>query len=111
MGIAKPTLGYPSRTAAVLALQEQGYSNRQIAAEIGIAVTTVSALACSGSRTAMPKTTVIRVPNHIWRDLESDAAVRHVTVQTLIRKLLATITGDGLVDAILDDAAEVDAKP
>lgn len=44
MGGAIPCLGYPSRTAAVLALRGQGLSTREIAVRIGIEVKTVAAL-------------------------------------------------------------------
>lgn len=44
MGAPKPCLGYPSRTAAVAALQAEGLSNAAIAAKIGIASSTVTAL-------------------------------------------------------------------
>lgn len=44
MGAPKPCLGYPSRTAAALALQAGGLSNAAIAAMIGIGSSTVTAL-------------------------------------------------------------------
>ena len=43
-------LGYPTRTAAAIALQGQGYSNRKIAEALNISVSTVSALLASGHR-------------------------------------------------------------
>ncbi|NML88379.1 response regulator transcription factor [Sphingobium sp. TB-6] len=43
-------LGYPTRTAAAIALQGQGYGNRQIAEALNISVSTVSALLASGYR-------------------------------------------------------------
>ncbi|MDX9862181.1 MAG: hypothetical protein RBS99_14825, partial [Rhodospirillales bacterium] len=47
MGAPKPCLGYPSRTAAVLALRGQGLDDVEIAQRIGIRRETVGALACS----------------------------------------------------------------
>lgn len=44
MSSPKPCLGYPSRTAAVAALQAQGLSNRQIAERIGVQPGIVTAL-------------------------------------------------------------------
>lgn len=43
-------LGYPTRTAAAIALQQQGYSNRQIAEALNVSVSTASALLASGHR-------------------------------------------------------------
>lgn len=45
MGAPKPCLGYPSRTAAVQALQAKGIDNATIAARIGIRPSLVTALA------------------------------------------------------------------
>ena len=50
MSGAKETLGYPSRTDAVLALAAQGLDRRAIAARIGIAPSTVAALVSSAQR-------------------------------------------------------------
>lgn len=44
MSSPKPTLGYPTRTAAVLALIEKGLDNRAVAQKVGISTSTVSAL-------------------------------------------------------------------
>lgn len=43
-------LGYPTRTAAAIALQQQGYTNRQIAETLNVSVSTASALLASGHR-------------------------------------------------------------
>ena len=43
-------LGYPTRTAAAIALQEQGHSNRQIAEALNVSVSTACALLVSGHR-------------------------------------------------------------
>lgn len=45
MGVPKPCLGYPSRSAAVKALQAKGMDNATIAARIGIRPSLVTALA------------------------------------------------------------------
>ncbi len=46
----KPTLGYPSRTAAVLGLRDQSLTDQKIARRIGITTACVSALECSALR-------------------------------------------------------------
>ena len=43
-------LGHPTRTAAAIALQQQGATNRQIAETLGVSVSTASALLASGHR-------------------------------------------------------------
>ncbi len=74
MGAPKPCLGYPSRTAAVHALQQQGLSNSEIAARIGIRVSTVSALGGNPERvtrhlTADQVTEVIELRERGWSHL------------------------------------------
>lgn len=46
----KETLGYPTRTDAVIALAAQGLDNRAIGAAIGISPSTVAALTASAAR-------------------------------------------------------------
>ncbi|BAV64789.1 hypothetical protein [Sphingobium cloacae] len=48
--MSKETLGYPTRTEAVIALAAQGLTNREIGEKIGIAASTVAALAASAQR-------------------------------------------------------------
>lgn len=48
--MSKETLGYPTRTEAVIALAAQGLDNRAIGARIGISPSTVAALAASAAR-------------------------------------------------------------
>lgn len=43
-------LGYPTRTAAAMAMQAEGRSNRQIAETLNVSVSTASALLASGHR-------------------------------------------------------------
>ncbi|HEX9837091.1 MAG TPA: hypothetical protein VGB90_09570 [Alphaproteobacteria bacterium] len=50
MAVAKPILGYPSRTAAVVALRREGLTLAEVAARTGIPVSNVSALECCARR-------------------------------------------------------------
>ncbi len=50
MSAAKPCLGYPSRTAAVAAMQAQGMNNGAIAAAIGVKSSIITALAGKAQR-------------------------------------------------------------
>jgi len=109
-----PTLGYPSRTDAVVALRKQGRSDRQIAAAIGIEVPAVAALACSARRTKGMRATdhsrTIVVPNDILDRLRPAAARRGVAVNVLVRDLLDVIADDSLCDAILEDGSQEAAR-
>jgi len=117
MPIAKPTLGYPSRTAAVLALQQQGMCDQVIANNIGITKSTVSALANSGQRRSLhPAKTKKRkrrpaeqnartvvIENVVLFRLHPHAKLRGISVNELVRRLVETAVDDNLVDSILDD--------
>jgi len=106
----KPTLGYPSRTAAVLALSALGTSRREIARRIGIEESTVAALEHSARRSLDPERrradatmrTVV-FPVEILDRLRAHAAARRCSANELCRRIVETALDDGLIDAILDD--------
>ena len=114
-----PTLGYPTRTAAVQALRAQGLSSGAIARKIGIEVKTVTALEASARRGAGGETGdyrgarstsrqhTVAIDNDVLRALRPHAARRQISVNALVRQLLAILADDDLVDALLDDADEV----
>ncbi len=105
-----PTLGYASRTDAVLALTRQGLGPREIAAKLEIDLDKVYALRASGRERIAPRLAPVNKPR---RQIEIDsetltalsrsAAARGVSVTELVRKLLAAIAEDDLVTAVLDD--------
>ena len=116
-----PTLGYRSRSEAVLALQGRGQSDAQIARAIGISVATVSALANSALRSgkrqvhrldpdtprkeraeAADRRTVVFYSESLDR-LQPAAAARGLHVNELVRLLIDTIVDGDLVGAVLDD--------
>lgn len=114
MPSAKPCLGYPSRTAAVLAMLDAGRTHRQIGDAIGIAPATVAALANSGmranSRTGRRqrldhRTVVIEVET--LNALVRPAIRRNISVAVLVRRLIDTIVAHDMVDAVLDDREEM----
>jgi predicted transcriptional regulator len=110
MGAPKPALGYPSRTAAVLGLRQQGLSTGQIAQALGIENKTVSALELGSSRprrepapsTMLGRTVVI--PIDVLNALGPHAARRCISVNALARLIISTVVDDGMIDAVLDDA-------
>ena len=109
---AKATLGYPSRTAAVLGLRGQGYSTRQIADAIGIANKTVSALEHSAARNrkcervpALLGRAVI-FPADVLAALGPHAARRGIHPNHLARLIVSTVVDENMIDAVLDDNGE-----
>lgn len=115
---AKPCLGYATRTDAVLALQAGGLSTIEIARKIGIPVATVSALAHSGLRTNkrrsqpddpahMLGTAMVLAPD-ILRSLRRHAARRGISVNRMAALIIETVLDDDMVDAVLDDAADLE---
>jgi hypothetical protein len=107
MGAAKPTLGYPSRTAAVLALRAQKLPTAAIARRLGIEPKTVVALECSADRcrqlVADGNQTVL-FSGELLEDLCPHAARRGISVRRLIRLIIETVVDHDLIDAVLDDA-------
>lgn len=110
MGAAKPTLGYSSRTDAVLALRATGISTRQIAEKIGIPENTVTALEHSAGRARLrPKRPAeengrtILFPRIILDRLGPHAARRGIHPNSLARMIVEIAVDEGLIDSILDD--------
>ena len=111
MPAAIPTLGYPSRTAACLALREQGLDDAAIAAKTGIEKKNVSALLCGAlkarsQRPAERNGRTIVFPNDILEALHPYAGQRGKTVNAIAREIVDTVVQEGLVDAVLDDGDE-----
>ncbi len=109
-----PTLGYVSRTDAVLALTRQGLGPREIASKLGIDLDAVYALRASGRERIAPRLAPVHRPRRqieidtvILTALSRPAAARGVSVTELVRQLLAAIVEDELVAAVLDDEEAV----
>lgn len=113
MGAPKPALGYPSRTAAVAALRQQGCGTAEIAARIGINEGAVTALEASGrrpraARPAEAQGRTVLFPADILDRLRPDAERRGISVNELARRIVEAVAEDRMVDAVLDDG-EADA--
>lgn len=106
---AIPTLGYPTRSAAVMGLREQGRTTREIAAALGVEAKTVTALEHSAGRaTRRPRPAeemgrTIVFPVDVLDSLHPAAAKRGVHVNALARRIVEEVVDAGLVDAVLDD--------
>jgi hypothetical protein len=112
MGSPKPTLGYPSRTAAVLALRQQRLTTAEIGARIGIPPQTVAALEAStrrerglssASEDRGERYRTVLFPIELLRDLRPHAVKRDITVNELARQIVEAAIQGKLVDAVLDD--------
>ena len=109
---AKPTLGYASRTDAVMALRAQRVSTAEIARRIDIEPKTVTALEHSAGRRIraprpseqMGRTIVFTVD--ILDALRPHAAKRGVHVNSLARRIVETVVDENMVDAVLDDGEQ-----
>jgi hypothetical protein len=110
MGSPKPALGYPSRTAAVLALRADSVPTTEIAERLGIEAKTVAALENSAARSralAAEGNRTILFPPELIEALMPHAARRGISANALARRLIETVVESELVDAVLDDCVTV----
>jgi len=120
MGGPIPTLGYRSRTEAVLALQAQGLSVHQIASQIGISPNNVRCLLPQRQgdvvhnqlrqRDYWDRVRQVAIPLNDLAILAPQASKRKIRVNELWRRLIGAIAEDGLVDSVLDDADDGKAR-
>ena len=116
MGKSIPSLGYSSRTEAVVALRSAGRSTRHIAEALGIEEKTVTALEHSAGRAkrravrpAEEHGRTVLFPIDVLDALSPHAARRGVHVNQLARRIVETVVDEGLVDSVLDDLADIAA--
>jgi len=107
----QPTLGYPTRTQAVVALARAGHCDRAIADRLGIPAKNVAALRASAERQARIRLAsaiernTLPLPRELLERLRPYAERRGVSPAEIIVRLLDAALDDHIVDAILDDAA------
>ena len=107
-----PTLGWPTRTDAVLALRAQGKTSLEIAGMIGIPHKTVAALEHSAARRRSPRNDAVAggagravlFDPRLLEQLRPHAIDREISPNELARRIVEAVAGDGLIDAVLDDA-------
>ncbi len=113
MGTRKQTLGFPSRTDAVLAMRSQRLSTRQIAERIGIPESTVTALEHSAGRARRqprPHEELCRTvlfPLDVLDALGPHAARRNMHPNRLARLIVEIVVDEKMIDAVLDDADDL----
>ena len=104
----KPTCGYPSRIDAILAFRSLGLDTPSIAARCGVSRQTVASLErqhrIGNVRGEDTLRRTLTLPRHVVDALAPHAAARNTGARELAVRILDAIAGDGLVDAILDDA-------
>lgn len=105
MGRRKPSLGYRSRTDAVIALRAEGLSTNAIAERLAISANVVTALASSRARSKGNRTVLL--PVEVLDRLKAPACRRSITANELVRQLVETIIDDDMLDAVLDDGVAV----
>ena len=104
------TLGYPSMTAAILSLREDGKKTGEIAAAVGIPPARVTALELCAQRTKARRTTLqLDLPEYLLPRLAPHAIRRGMTSKGLAIRILEAALDDNLVDAVLDDRCDGDA--
>lgn len=101
----KPTLGHPTRIAAICALRAEGKTENQIAAAIGIRPGTVTSIECRARR----RHTVGKGGAHYLRisgvnlgDLCEEAQRRGYSPTRLAERIIRVVATDSLFDAVLD---------
>lgn len=107
-----PTLGYPSKQAAIVALVEQGLTNAEIAEMLGMSLTAFTtaksrALKRMGRRPRdwgrIGESWMVRLPAHLVDDIKPHADARGCTPNELARRIVEATIDHGLVAAVLDD--------
>lgn len=102
----KPTLGYPSRTAAVMALRAEGLDTGAIAARIGISRECVSALEHSAARhprrPPYPEGRAVLLAPDTFAALGPHAARRCIAPGTLARLIIETVLDEWARGAAVD---------
>lgn len=99
--MSKQTLGYPSRTAAVVAFRGEGHTFRDIAGWLGIAETTARTLDYEARSKRVLR--AVRLPQDVITQLDKEAKSRKTTAARLAARLLTAICDNDLFNAVLDD--------
>jgi len=115
MPATKPMRGFPSTTAAVVALEREGLDDYAIVQRLELPLKTVRQLK-KQRQLLVPKrlnrkpklAAKVEIPRAIVSELERHALRREITPQECIRRLIRNAVADGLVDAILDDDGQPD---
>ena len=94
----KPTLGYPSRTAAAVALTEEGKSPQEIADLFGVSVNAVSGLISARNTRRPNERGLLALPSDVTEALRPIARQRSITIKELAVELLRMSIREGSID-------------
>ena len=114
MPAAIPTLGYPSKSAAIAALFAEGRSVPEVAdltdTPKKIVRTIASTRGLKYPRERLESGRAVHLPQELRAKLMRQARTRNIGVRTLALRLLDTIVTYDLVDAVLDDKTAKDRE-
>jgi hypothetical protein len=102
---AKPTMGYPTRRDAIIAMHADGKTQKEISTALRVTKGYVSGVLSEAGRTRRTLHSYVTIPADTLAMIQDDADRRGVHVKELAARLLTKTAQDGLVDAIMDDAA------
>ncbi len=117
-GAPKPCLSFKSRSEAIRVMRADGLSNRQIADETGIPISSICALVPVNPKPRAPAGIVTRPPGYklgaqvsvsigvnieIRQMLRPFAAKRGMSLEALLTDMVEKIAVDRLADAVMDD--------
>jgi IS30 family transposase len=101
MAFPKPTLSYASRTEAVEAMVVAGWTNREIASQLGIKVSTVAAFVTNMRRRR--SRLAVSIVGDLAEAISDEAEKRDMPPHDLVIECMAAILADDLFDAVLND--------
>jgi hypothetical protein len=99
----KPTIGFHSKTSAIVALRESGMSWSQIDKSLGLSPGAAASLVTKAKKRQEKAVRLFEMPANLWLDLERAAVRRNMQVNDFARKILIRVVVDKLYAAILDD--------
>lgn len=106
MPASHPVAGYQSKSEAVMALSAQGLGPTEIAKRLGISQSSASALRCKLAKAEPAGGQMIKIPHRTLQAYRAAASARGIGAADLVRRLLALVAADGLIEAILDDGGD-----
>lgn len=107
MSAPKPILGYPSKTAAILALRAQNMQTAEIADMLGMKSNAVAAIESSARNNAALRSLGGKVRAIALSSEEIDKLIIHafawkVRPSHLATQIVAAVLSKGMVDAVLE---------
>lgn len=103
IGLSKPIGDYPSRTEAVGDLHRRGMSIIEIAEHLRLPKANVAALLSGYQKKCEAVSIRCSFSGNTARYFRKQATRRGTTANRLVAKLLNSVAGDDLINAILDD--------